>query len=206
MGLLTLIAAVLFLQGTEPIVVQQSANWTSIITATIVALPATIGAIVGGMSLLQTRRNATVAAETAAAVATNNTKTDTVINKATEIHTLTNSNLSEVRAELKVSNKTIESLNQAQVESARRMASLEQMITSLIPKKGEPSPSEANGAKLDNIKSMLNDVQHGTPPIPVKDEAVLKKLSEITIATDKKLDTIQESADVAAQTAKEKER
>lgn len=196
----------LLFQGTapEPIIVQQAANWTSIVMAVIAGLPATIAAVVGGMALLQSRRNAEVAAKTGAAIATNIEKTDTLNKTTTEIHTLTNSNLSEVRAELKVSNRTIEGLNQAQVESARRMASMEQLIASLIPPKGEPTPSQLNGAKLDSLKSMVSDMQHGTPPIPVKDEAVLAKLKEITVITDKKLDNIQESADVAAQTAKEK--
>lgn len=182
------------LQDKEPIVVQQAANWTSVIMALVIGLPATISAIVGGMALLQTRRNAEVAARTGAAVVSNIEKTDTVIEKATEIHTLTNSNLSKVQAQLEVSNKTIEGLNQAQVESARRMASMEQLITSLIPAKDKPSPSQANSEKLDNIKSMLSDVQHGTPPIPVKDEAVLAKLNEVVI----KQDTLQDAADEAA--------
>lgn len=182
------------LQDKEPIVVQQAANWTSVIMALVIGLPATISAIVGGMALLQTRRNAEVAARTGAAVVSNIEKTDTVIEKATEIHTLTNSNLSKVQAQLEVSNKTIEGLNQAQVESARRMASMEQLITSLIPAKDKPSPSQANSDKLDNIKSMLSDVQHGTPPIPVKDEAVLAKLNEVVI----KQDTLQDAADEAA--------
>lgn len=65
--------------------------------------------------------------------------------------------------------------------------------------------ADGSSAKLDAIKTMLSDVQHGTPPIPVKDEAVLKKLEEVTVITDKKLDTIQESADAAAkETSKEK--
>lgn len=180
----------------EPVVVQQAANWTSVIMALIGIVPATVAAIVGGMSLLQSRRNAEVAAATGAAVTTNIEKTDTVIEKATEIHTLTNSNLSKVQAQLEVSNKTIEGLNQAQVESARRMASMEQLITSLVPAKSSTTPT--NSDKLDSLKDMLSDVQHGTPPIPVKDEAVLKKLEEVTVITDKKLDTIQESADAAA--------
>lgn len=173
--------------------------------ALVVGLPSTIAAIVGGMALLQTRRNAEVAAKTGEAVTTNITKTDTVIEKATEIHTLTNSNLSKVQAQLEVSQKTIEGLNQAQVESARRMASMEQLIISLVPPKGEPTSSQTNSDKLDGLKSMLNDVQHGTPPIPVKDEAVLKKLEEVTMITDKKLDTIQESADVAAEKAQDRD-
>lgn len=170
----------------EPITVQQAANWTSVITALVVGLPATISAIVAGMSLLQTRRNAEVAARTADAVTTVDKKTDSVIEKATEIHTLTNSNLSKVQAQLEVSNRTIEGLNQAQVESARRMASMEQLIASLVPTKGGQDTSQANSEKLDSLKTMLSDVQHGTPPIPVKDEAVLRKLEEVTIITDKK--------------------
>lgn len=194
------VLGMLLLQASqEPIVVQQAANWTSVVMAAIAAVPATVAAIVGGMALLQTRRNAEIAASTAAALAVNTTKTDTVIEKATEIHTLTNSNLSKVQAQLDVSNRTIEGLNQAQMESARRMASMEQLISSLVPPKGEPSPSQINGEKLDKIKSMVSDMQHGTPPIPVVDEAVLKKLEEITVVTDKKLDTIQKSADDAAQ-------
>lgn len=203
---------VLLQMSPEPIVVQQAANWTSIIMALIVGLPGTIAAVGGIMALLQSRRNAEVAAGTAEAVTANIAKTDTVIEKATEIHTLTNSNLSKVQSQLEVSNKTIEGLNQAQVESARRMASMEQLIASLIPPKGQQTPSQVNGAKLDNLTNMLSDVQHGTPPIPVKDEAVLAKLKEITVVTNKKddavlkkLDTIQESADVAAQQAAKKE-
>ena len=57
------------------------------------------------------------------------------------------------------------------------------------------STTQSNSAKLDNIKEMLADVQQGTPPIPVVDEAVLKKLDDVII---QKLDTIQESADAAA--------
>lgn len=197
-----ILGAVLFLQGAEPIVVQQSANWTSIILAIITGLPATIAAVVGGMALLQSRRNAEVAARTEAGVESNIKKTNTLNEKATEIHTLTNSNLSKVQSALEVSNKTIEGLNQAQVESARRIASMEQMIASLIPPKGELSPSQVNGAKLDTLQSMLSNVQHGTPPIPVTDEAVLKKLDEVIIG---KLDTIQESADAAEQAAKKRE-
>lgn len=190
----------LLLQSTpEPIVVQQSANWTSVILALVAGLPASIAAIFGGMALLQSRRNAEVAAQTDAKVDATAGKADTIIEKATEIHTLTNSNLSKVQAQLEVSQKTIEGLNQAQVESARRMASMEQLITSLIPTKGEQVALRANSEKLDGLKSTLSDMQHGTPPIPVKDEAVLKKLEEVTMITDKKLDTIQESADVAAQ-------
>lgn len=199
-------AAGLLLQGAPPpVVVQQAANWTSIIMALVTGLPATIAAVVGGMALLQTRRNAEVAARTGAAVTSNDRKTDIVIEKATEIHTLTNSNLSKVQSQLEVANAKIEGFHNAQAEANRKMANMELLITSLIPPKGEPSPSQINGAKLDNLTSMLSDVQHGTPPIPVKDEAVLKKLEEVTVITDKKLDTIQESADVAAeQTAKGK--
>lgn len=188
-----------------PIVVQQAANWTSIVMVGITTLPATIAAIVGAMSLMQSRRNAEVAANTGAAVKDNLQKTDTVIEKATEIHTLTNSNLSKVQAQLDVANEKIDGFNKAHAESTRRLTSMEQMIASLIPPKGEQTPSQANGEKLDTIKHMLSDVQHGTPPIPVKDEAVLKKLEEVTLITDKKLDTIQEAADVAAQQA-EKEK
>lgn len=187
----------------EPITVQQAANWTSVIMALVVASPAIISAVVGGMALLQVRRNAEVAAATGAAITTNIAKTDTVIEKATEIHTLTNSNLSKVQAALEVSNKTIEGLNQAQVESARRMASMEQLIAQLIPAKGEQTPSQSNSDKLDGLKSMLSDVQQGTPPIPVQDKAVLEKLTVIADKTDKKLDTLQGSADEAA--AKEKD-
>lgn len=205
------------LQQIQPVVVQQAANWTSIIMVTITTLPATIAAIVGAMSLMQSRRNAEVAANTGAAVVDNLKKTDTVIEKATEIHTLTNSNLSKVQAQLDVSQKTIEGLHQAQAESARRMASMELMITSLIPAKGTQSPSQINGAKLDTIKNMLSDVQHGTPPIPVVDEAVLKKLDEQSAQRAKeaakvadniagKLDTIQESADAAKKVEEEKEK
>lgn len=186
----------------EPITVQQSANWTSIVMAAIYVVPPTITAAIAGMGLLQSRRNATVAAQTAAAVTTNIDKTDTVISKATEIHTLTNSNLSKVQAQLEVSQKTIEGLNQAQVESARRMASMEQLIAQLIPSKDKPSPSQLNGEKLDNLQTMVTNMQQGTPPIPVKDEAVLAKLKEmkeITVVAEKKLDNIQESADVAAE-------
>lgn len=183
----------------EPIVVQQAANWTSIMTAFVVGLPATIAAIVSGMSLLQSRRNAEVAARTDAKVEATAGKADTIIEKATEIHTLTNSNLSKVQSQLEVSNRTIEGLNQAQVESVRRIASMERLIVSLIPPKGEQTSSQTNSDKLDDLRSMLNDVQHGTPPIPVKDEAVLKKLEEVAIITDRKLDTIQEATDVAAQ-------
>lgn len=69
----------------------------------------------------------------------------------------------------------------------------------------EKASQVINSAKLDTIKAMLSDVQQGTPPIPVKDEAVLEKLTVIADKTDKKLDTIQESADEAAQrAAKEK--
>lgn len=167
--------------------------------AAIGVIPATISAVIAGMVLLQSRRNAEVAAATNSAVVTNISKTDTVIEKATEIHTLTNSNLSKVQAQLEVSQRTIEGLNSAQVESARRMASMEQLIASLIPTKGEQTSSQANSDKLDGLKTMLADVQHGTPPIPVKDEAVLRKLEEVTVITDKKLDTIQEAADIAAQ-------
>lgn len=192
----------LLLQGApEPIVVQQAANWTSVITAFVVGLPATIAAIVGGMSLLQSRRNAEIAAQTDAKVEATAGKADTIIEKATEIHTLTNSNLSEVRAELKVSNQIIQGLNQAQVESARQMASIQQMITSLLPAKGEQTPSQSNSDKLDGLKTMLSDVQHGTPPIPVKDEAVLAKLNEVVI----KQDTLQETAEIAAQQPTQKD-
>lgn len=200
---LILRTVVLFVQGSAPVVVQQAANWTSIIIAVVTGLPATIAAIVSGMILLQSRRNAEVAASTAVAVTNNIAKTDTVIEKATEIHTLTNSNLSKVQAALEVSNKTIEGLNQVQVESARRMASMEQLIASLVPSKGEQTPSQTNSAKLDHLTTMLGDVQRGTPPIPVVDEAVIKKLEEITVSTEKKLDTIQESADAAAEATKE---
>lgn len=193
----------LLIQGPVPVVVQQATNWTSIIIAIVTGLPATIAAIVSGMILLQSRRNAEVAASTAVAVTNNIAKTDTVIEKATEIHTLTNSNLSKVQAALEVSNKTIEGLNQVQVESARRMASMEQLVASLIPSKGEQAPSQINSAKLDHLTTMLSDVQRGTPPIPVVDEAVIKKLEEITVSTEKKLDTIQESADAAAEATKE---
>lgn len=200
-----IIDAVVLLSQAPPVVVQQAANWTSVIMAAITIVPSTIGALVTGMVLLQSRKNAEVAARTAAAVAINDKKTDTVIEKATEIHTLTNSNLSKVQSQLDVANQKIEGFHSAQAEANRKMANMELLITSLIPPKGQPSPSQVNGAKLDTIKSMLSDVQHGTPPIPVKDEAVLKKLEEVTVITDKKLDTIQEAADVAAQEkAKEK--
>lgn len=198
------VVALLFQETQEPIVVQQAANWTSVITAFVVGLPATIAAIVGGMSLLQSRRNAEIAATTGAAVISNIQKTDTVIEKATEIHTLTNSNLSKVQGQLDVATAKIEEFNKAQAESARKIANMELLITSLIPRKGEQSSSEANSEKLDGLKTMLSDVQHGTPPIPVHDEAVLKKLTVIADKTDKKLDTLQETAD-AQQPAQEKE-
>lgn len=162
--------------------------------ALVVGLPATISAVVGGMSLLQSRRNAEVAAQTDKKVSETASQVGIVSEKATEIHTLTNSNLSKVQSQLEVSNRTIEGLNQAQVESARRMASMEQLIAQLIPTKGEQA-SQANSEKLDGLKTMLSDVQHGTPPIPVTDEAVLAKLNEVVI----KQDTLQEAADVAAQ-------
>lgn len=186
-------------QVQEPIAVQQVVTWISVAVSAVTSLPAIISAVIAGMVLLQSRRNAEIAASTGAAVISNIQKTDTVIEKATEIHTLTNSNLTKVQSQLEVSNRTIEGLHQAQAESARRMASMELLITSLITPKGQQSPSQINGEKLDTIKSMVSDMQHGTPPIPVKDEAVLKKLEEVTVITDKKLDTIQESADAAAQ-------
>lgn len=177
----------------EPIVVQQAANWTSVITAFIVALPATIAAVFGGMAVMQSRRNAEVAAKTDAKVDVTDAKADTIITKATEIHTLTNSNLSQVQARLDVSNKTIENLNLTQVESARRMADMEQLIRSLIPAKGESNPSQTNSNKLDTLTAMVSDVQQGKPPIPVTDEAVLAKLNEVVI----KQDTLQEDVTAA---------
>lgn len=179
----------------EPTIVTQSASWTTVVLALIAIIPTTVGAIISGMVLLQTKRNAEVAAQTDKKV--DEVKADGTANgeKLTEIHTLTNSNLTKVQSQLEVSNKTIEGLNQAQVESAKRMASMEALIASLVPKQGTQSPSEINGAKLDNLQSMLSNVQHGTPPIPVKDDAVLKKLEEVTIITDKKLDTIQETVE-----------
>lgn len=189
------VCMLLQLPAVEPIVVQQSANWTSIIMAVIAAIPATIAAIVGGMALLQSKANAEVAARTDKKVDSTAIKADTIIEKATEIHTLTNSNLSKVQSQLDVANEKIDGFNKAQGESARKIANMEQLIMSLVPAKGQHSSSQINGEKLDTIKNMLTDVQHGTPPIPVKDEAVLAQLKEVVIG---KLDTIQESADAAA--------
>lgn len=200
-----------------PTVIPQASNWVSIATVFIIGLPSTIAAIGGIMSLLQSRRNAEVAASTAALVVSNDKKTDTVIEKATEIHTLTNSNLSKLQGQLDVTNRTIESLHQAQVESARRMANMELLITSLVPAKGQATPSQTNTAKLDALTAMVSDVQHGTPPIPVVDEAVLQKLDEQSMQRAKqaastentiveKLDTIQESADTAAKKTSRKKR
>lgn len=213
--MMTLLLIKLLLQ--QPVVVQQAANWTSIIMVSITTLPATIAAIVGLMSLLQSRRNAEIAANTGAAVKEGNQKTDVIIEKATEIHTLTNSNLSKVQAQLDVANEKIDGFNKARTEDAQRLASMEAMISQLIPTKEHPSPSQINGAKLDALTSMVSDVQHGNPPIPVVDEAVLRKLDEQSAERAKqasntantiveKLDTIQESADAAAkETEKKKE-
>lgn len=169
-----------------------SSNWLPVIVAVIAAIPASIAAWIAGQALSQSRQNAAVAAKTDKTV--DEVKKDGATNgeKLTEIHTLTNSNLSKVEARLDVSNKTIEGLNQALVESARRLASMEQMIAVLMPVKGAQSPSEANGEKLDALQTMLSNVQSGTPPIPVKDEAVLEKLNDVVIG---KLDTIQETVD-----------
>lgn len=167
-------------------------NWLPVIVAFIGIIPASIAAWIAGQALSQARQNAAVAAETDKKV--DDVKKDGTTNgeKLTEIHTLTNSNLSKVEARLDVSNKTIEGLNQALVESARRLASMEQMIAALMPAKGEQSPSAANGEKLDKLQTMLSNVQSGTPPIPVVDEAVLAKLDDVIVG---KLDKLQDTAD-----------
>jgi hypothetical protein len=64
---------------------------TIVITATIAALPPTILALA---TWRQSRKNTE--------------KADTIISKAEEIHTLTNSNLAEVKAELATANGKIE--------------------------------------------------------------------------------------------------
>lgn len=199
--LLYALLMLIVLQPSEPVLVQQTTNWVTVALALIGIIPACIAAWIAQMGLSQARQNATVAAQTAVEV--KEVKKDGTANgaKLTEIHTLTNSNLTKVQAQLEVSNKTIEGLNLAQVESARRMASMEQLITSLIPAKGTQSPSEANGEKLDNLHTMLSNVQSGTPPIPVRDEAVLEKLNDVVIG---KLDTIQETVDHPAADPKEK--
>lgn len=165
--------------------------WLTLAVAVIAAIPATAAAWIAGQALAQGKRNAEVSAQTAAAV--NDVKKDGTANgeKLTEIHTLTNSNLSKVQTQLDVQIKNVEGLNQALAEAGKRIANMELLITSLVPEKGKQSPSAANGEKLDKLQSMLSNVQAGTPPIPVVDEAVLAKLSE----NDKKLDTIQETVD-----------
>lgn len=54
--------------------------------------------------------NVIAALKTTAQLKENNAKTDSVINKVDQVHVLTNSNLSAVRAELEKSNQKVESL------------------------------------------------------------------------------------------------
>ena len=68
--------------------------WTeTIFLALITGLPATLAALAAMIVALRTER-----------------KSDTIIEKATEIHTLTNSNLSKVSAALEVANSRIQGL------------------------------------------------------------------------------------------------
>lgn len=176
----------------EPVLVQQTRDWVTVSLALIAIIPACIAAWLAQMGLSQARQNATVAAATGVELRKVKEDSSTLIEKTGEIHTQVNSNLSEVRAELKVSNETIAGLNIAQAESAKRMASMEELIRSLVPEKGKQSPSQINGEKLDTLKTMLTEVQSGTPPIPVKDEAVLAELKNVV---NTKLDVIQESVE-----------
>lgn len=190
-GLLFVLWLAIIQDASAPVLVEQSMNWTLIIVAGISAIPASVAAIVTLLTLLQSRQNAKVASATEAVLKQNVAQTGVIIDKTTEIHTLTNSNLSKVQSQLDVAREKIDGFSKAHAESARKLANMELLITSLIPAKGEQSPSQANSVKLDNLTSMLGDVQHGTPPIPVKDDAVLAKLSE----NDQKLDIIKETVE-----------
>lgn len=79
------------------------------VVALVVALPPTLAAMAG---LIQSRLNAA--------------KSDTIIEKANEIHVLTNSNLTAVKAAL--------------AEAQEKIESLEQLVTQLAMSKGEPVP------------------------------------------------------------------
>lgn len=190
----------MFLIIQEPVVVQQSVSWITVTLALVTGLPATVAAIGGVMALMQLKQNAVVAAQTSVQISEVKKDTGDVVVKAEQIHTLTNSNLSKVQAQLEVANEKIDGFNKAQTESARKIANMEQLITSLIPAKGEQSPSQINGEKLDTLKTMLSEVKSGSPPIPVVDEAVLKKLDDVIVG---KLDSIQETVEKPA-TGKDK--
>lgn len=82
--------------------------------ALIAIIPTCLSALLGFLTLLQSKQNAQVASE-------NGTKTDNLVRKTDEIHTLTNSNLSTVTSALAVANEKI--------------AGLEKMVTQLMNKK-----------------------------------------------------------------------
>lgn len=148
----------------EPVTtVQQQANWTSVVMTLVTTLPATIAAIVAGMSLLQTRRNAEVAARTNTKVEQGIEKSDVIIEKATEIHSLTNGHLSKLTEQLNMA-------HQMQSGSDLRIKKLEEMITRLLP-------SDINAAKLNQIAATGERIEAGNIAV-AEDLAAAHKRAE----------------------------
>jgi len=75
--------------------------------ALVATIAPTVAALAGVFISLGNRRKAE---ETRVAVTATAAKADTIIEKAAEIHTLTNSNLSKVTAALEVANEKIQGL------------------------------------------------------------------------------------------------
>lgn len=152
----------IILQVAEPVVVQQSVSWVTVVLALVGGLPATVAAIGGIMALLQSRQNAIVAAGTDRKVDEVKKDGATIIEKATEIHTLTNSNLARVTHELEAANVKIAGFAQAQGENNKKIERLETMLEKLAANV-VPAP---RGASDD-------------PPLPVHDAEAGEKLDQI---------------------------
>lgn len=155
----------------EPVTtVQQQANWTSVAMALIGIVPSSIAAIVAGMAFLQSRRNSEVAARTDIKVEKGIEKSDVIIEKTTEIHTLTNSNLSKVTAQLEMANQKLE-------QSDSRMKKLEEMVTRLTP-----GVTDITTAKLDQIVATGGRIEAGN--MVVADELAASKERAAAVDSD----------------------
>lgn len=173
--------------------VQQQANWSSVAMSMITALPATIAAIVAGMALLQSRRNAEVAAVTDHKVDKTDAKADVIIEKATEIHTLTNSNLAKVTAALEMANQKLEQFQSLQVKSDSRMRKLEDVITKLIP-----NQDSGTSAKLDQLGK---DLASNTATGDRIEAANVKTADDLAASQKRASDVSSDEAGAAADAA-----
>lgn len=147
----------------EPTIVTQSASWTTVALALIGIVPASIAAIISGMALLQGRENARVAALTDRKVDDVKKDSSVIIEKATEIHILTNSNLQKVTHELELANSKIAGFAVTVSEGNKKIEKLESMLEQLAR---HVVPASTGVAPLEE-------------PLPVHDEEAVAKLDQL---------------------------